>query len=80
MLYEKAKKIDVRKECVINEYIDHARIRQAAEHAEHSAAQTFEASNETELVSVCTAETEETRSTDNLLHRWAGGGETEAML
>ena len=52
MLYEKAKKIDASKECVINEYIDHARIRQAAEHAEHSAAQTFEASYETGLVSV----------------------------
>ena len=50
--YEKAKKIDARKECVINEYIDRARIRQAAEQAERSAVQTFEASNETGLASV----------------------------
>jgi len=42
----------VRKECVINEYIDRARISQAAEQAEHSAAQTFEVSNEAGLVCV----------------------------
>ena len=62
---------------MINEYIDRARIRQAAEQAECSSAQTSEASNETGLVSVL----EKLKRPGQLtIHRWAGGGETEAML
>ena len=76
--YEKAKKIDATKECVINEYIDHAGIRQAAEQAEHSAAQTFESSNETGLVSVL----EKLKRPGQLTIYYIGGLEvvTEAML
>jgi len=50
--YNKAKKIDPRKESVVNDYIDRARIRQAAELDEKRAGETFEASSEAGLVSV----------------------------
>ena len=50
--YNKAKEIDPRKESIVNDYISRARIRQAAERDEQIAGQTFEASNETGLVSI----------------------------
>lgn len=45
--YNKAKEIDARKERLVNDYIDRARISEAADRAEKSARQTFEASTET---------------------------------
>jgi len=50
--YNIAKKIDPRKESVVNEYMSRAQIRRAAELDEQNAGQTFEASNETGLVSI----------------------------
>jgi len=50
--YDKAKKIDPRKESIVNDYMSRARIRQAAELDEQNAGETFEASNETGLVSI----------------------------
>ena len=50
--YEKAKTIDARKERVVNEYIERARIRQTAELEEQTAGQTFEASADTGVVSI----------------------------
>jgi len=50
--YNKAKMIDPTKECIVNDYIERARIRQTAEQDEETAGQTFEASGETGLLSV----------------------------
>jgi len=52
--YKNARQMDVRKESIINAYIDRARIRRDAERAEQTAGQTSEASHETGLVSILT--------------------------